>query len=137
MTVFSECQLNFLLLFRMFACFFVSRMWNIRIGFWNFVFFGEFSLISATTRRVRHDRSTAGTSHNQNVGQTAADRSSRRKQSTSTSRRHHSIRRGSQFHEVHIAMLPDLSGEIIIVRKGSSFCFFIRSLLPLFFLFNK
>lgn len=121
--------------------FFLLVEWGIfELDFEQFVlliFLGIFLFISATTRRVRHDRSTAGTSHNQNVGQTAADRSSRRKQSTSTSRRHHSIRRGSQFHEVHIAMLPDLSGKIIIAREGSSFCLFFRSLLSLFFLFNK
>lgn len=37
------------------------------------------------------------------------------KYSITTGRRQHSsIRRGSQFHEVHIAMLPDLSGKIPI-----------------------
>lgn len=65
----------------------------------------------ATTRRVRHDRTAAGTSNASGAGPTAAERSSKRKQSTSTARRHHSVRRGSQYHEVHIAMLPDLSGR--------------------------
>lgn len=68
-------------------------------------------VFAATTKRVRRDRTAAGTSK-QSSGNTAADRFTNRKQSISTSRQHHSsIRRGSQFHEVHIAMLPDLSGK--------------------------
>ncbi|XP_031630572.1 transmembrane channel-like protein 7 [Contarinia nasturtii] len=67
---------------------------------------------AATTKRVRRDRTAAGTSK-QSGGNTAADRCTNRKHSISTSRQHHSsIRRGSQFHEVHIAMLPDLSENL-------------------------
>lgn len=69
------------------------------------------SYVLATTKRVRRDRTAAGTSK-QSGGTTATDRCTNRKQSISTARPHHSsIRRGSQFHEVHIAMLPDLSGK--------------------------
>lgn len=65
----------------------------------------------ATTRRVRHDPNAAQSGQG---GPPAPDRNTRRKQSTSTGRRHHSsIRRGSHFHEVHIAMLPDLSGNLL------------------------
>lgn len=65
----------------------------------------------ATTKRARRDRNGAGTSK-QGGGHSAADRCTNRKQSVSTARpQHSSIRRGSQFHEVHIAMLPDLSGK--------------------------
>lgn len=64
---------------------------------------------------MRHDRTAAGSSGGGagggGAGQTVAERTSKRKQSTSTGRRHHSVRRGSQYHEVHIAMLPDLSGN--------------------------
>lgn len=70
-----------------------------------------FRICAATTRRVRHDRTAAGSSGGAGAGPTVAERSSKRKQSTSTGRRHHSVRRGSQYHEVHIAMLPDLSGK--------------------------
>lgn len=66
---------------------------------------------TATTRRVRNDRTAASTSAGGGGGPTPADRSSKRKQCSSTARRHHSVRRGSQYHEVHIAMLPDLSGR--------------------------
>lgn len=70
-------------------------------------------ILLATTKRVRRDRTAAGTSK-QSGGSAATDRCTNRKQSISTTRPHHSsIRRGSQFHEVHIAMLPDLSGKKI------------------------
>lgn len=41
-------------------------------------------------------------------------RGNRRRESSASNRRQSSVRRGSQYHEVQVAMLPDLSGEIYI-----------------------
>lgn len=71
-----------------------------------FIIFPSF-VGTATTRRVRSDRAGSNA-----VGGGPSDsKNTKRRQSTATRRRHSSLRRGSQYHEVHIAMLPDLSGE--------------------------
>lgn len=76
----------------------------------------------ATTRRVRSDpnRGAQNASHAPGGSNATAvpsdNRQTKRRQSTSTRRRYSSVRRGSQYHEVHIAMLPDLSGELFLLN---------------------
>lgn len=58
----------------------------------------KLSSFLATTRRVRPGQQDT--------------KSTRRRHNTNTSRKKNStVRRGSQYHEVQVAMLPDLSGN--------------------------
>lgn len=76
----------------------IPRKCHIVIELFLFVF------ITATTRRVRRGE-------NSNTNVIYETRGNKRRESTATNRRHSSVRRGSQYHEVHVAMLPDLSGK--------------------------
>lgn len=77
-----------------------------------FIIFPSF-VGTATTRRVRSDR----VGGNGGAGGPSDSKNTKRRQSTTTRRRHSSLRRGSQYHEVHIAMLPDLSGKYAIADQ--------------------
>lgn len=72
---------------------------------------------TATTRRVRSNATnrngTNAVGGNNRTGRksTIDNLNSKRRQATSSRRRYSSARRESQYHEVQISMLPDLSGE--------------------------
>lgn len=57
---------------------------------------------TATTRRVRPSQQDAKTT--------------RKRKDTQTRRKNSTARRGSQFHEVQVSMLPDLSGLFVFLR---------------------
>lgn len=90
--------------------------------------------VTATTRRVRPGQQDTKTS--------------RRRQSSSTvnRRKNSTARRGSQYHEVQVAMLPDLSGRLhsfsfffpyFLYLLNCHFCFSSQKISPMKNVYGK